>query len=114
MKTICVCGGRDYFDKKKAYAVLDNALIVFGELTIIHGAASGADGLAAMWANDRNQKQIAFPAKWKEHGNSAGMIRNREMLKFGFDFLVAFPGGKGTADMVMITEKKGIPVRKIC
>jgi len=32
------------------------------------------------------------------------------MLELAPDLLVAFPGGKGTDDMISAAEKKGIPI----
>ena len=47
-----------------------------------------------------------FPADWAKHGKAAGPIRNAEMLtEFLPDYIVAFPGGKGTADMLRKAEK---------
>lgn len=40
-------------------------------------------------------------ADWKKHGKAAGPIRNGIMLRDGKpDMVVAFPGGRGTANMV--------------
>ena len=42
------------------------------------------------------------------------MIRNRRMLEEGRpDLVIAFPGGKGTANMVRIALQAGIQVREI-
>jgi hypothetical protein len=51
-----------------------------------------------------------FPADWKKYKRAAGHIRNKEMLDFGFDLLIAFPGGPGTTNMITITRGAGIPV----
>lgn len=50
----------------------------------------------------------------QKYGKSAGPIRNQTMLDDGKpDLVLAFPGGRGTADMVAKAEKHGIPVRRI-
>ena len=62
------------------------------------------------------QEAEVFKADWKRYGNkSAGPIRNREMLtvRFGVDILVAFPGGKGTADCVRQARELGIRVLEV-
>lgn len=54
---------------------------------------------------------IVYHADWNAHGRSAGPIRNAKMLAEGKpDLVVAFPGGKGTAHMVGIARKAGVPV----
>ena len=52
----------------------------------------------------------AKPADWKRHGRAAGPIRNGEMLKDRPDLVVAFPGGKGTANMVTQATNAGIEI----
>lgn len=46
------------------------------------------------------------------NGKAAGPIRNQRMLDEGKpDLVVAFPGGRGTADMVRRAKAAGVPVR---
>ena len=46
-------------------------------------------------------------------GRSAGAIRNRDMLDTGKpDLVVAFSGGRGTADMVRRAGKAGVAVNR--
>lgn len=66
---------------------------------VIHGAARGADTLAANWAASRGVEAKAYPADWDRHGKAAGHIRNAAMLTEEPDGVVAFPGGRGTSDM---------------
>ena len=80
-------------------------------VTLIHGAAKGADSLGRQWAIHHNIVAWPFPADWKAHGDSAGPIRNMKMFKEGKpDYVVAFPGGKGTKHMVDIAKSYGCPV----
>jgi hypothetical protein len=90
--------------------VLDAALRS-GPLTIIEGGARGADKLARQWAEDRGVPVATYPAEWDRHGVSAGPIRNRQMLEDGKpDMVLAFPGGKGTANMVEQAHRAGVLV----
>ena len=67
-----------------------------------------------MWAFDEGCASICVPANWNYYGNSAGHIRNSWMIKFLFpDLVIAFPGGKGTADMVRQAKSKNIDVWEI-
>ena len=52
-----------------------------------------------------------YPADWQKHGRAAGPIRNQQMLDEGKpDLVVAFDGGRGTADMIARAEKAGVRV----
>ena len=108
-----VCGGRDYTDKAALWHTLD----AFGppEIScIISGMARGADTFAAEWAKRFGFQLLAFPADWEKHGKAAGAIRNQQMLDEGMpDIVIAFPGGKGTSDMIRRAIKKGIRVAVI-
>ena len=109
---ILVCGGRDFSDHK----LVSQALNSYGciGLTIIHGAAKGADSLAQAWAKDNGYPDDAYPADWNKYGKRAGYIRNVQMLNEGKpDLVIAFPGGKGTQMMINLAEAAGVPVVKI-
>jgi hypothetical protein len=114
---IGVTGGRDYTDKEVVYKALDSTLNNVKskglEMYLVVGDADGADALARSWAKERgiDHKEGGFVADWEKHGKSAGPIRNREMLKSGIDKLCAFPGGRGTSDMMNICYKAKILVR---
>lgn len=97
---LCVCGGRNYSDKLRVFAVLDHLHATRPIAQIVHGGAAGADFLAGEWAAARGVPVKVFPADWKAHGRSAGPRRNGQMVAYGLSRLVAFPGGSGTDDMV--------------
>lgn len=108
---LLVCGGRDFQDQDVVFAHLDTIRADRGVSCIIAGAASGADHLAYNWARDRGVDVLEFPADWKAHGRAAGPIRNRQMLAEGKpNEVVAFPGGRGTADMIRAARAAGVPV----
>lgn len=107
---VLVCGGRDYSDQRTLFRALDKLMTKRQVVTLIHGAAPGADSLAGQWAEARGIEQIACPAEWEKHGKRAGPLRNAHMLTLKPDGLVAFPGGRGTADMVMQAINAGLNV----
>lgn len=110
MKCVLVCGGRDYDNMGKVSEVLDEE----APDMIIHGAARGADHLAQHYANYHSLPFMQYPAEWTKHGSAAGPIRNAKMLKYGKpDLVVAFPGGRGTRNMVNLARKAGVPVREV-
>lgn len=109
-----VCGGRDFANGARLHFVLDG---IDGQTPIdvvIHGGASGADSLAGEWAELRGKACRVVFADWGRHGPSAGPKRNQTMLdEHAPDIVIAFPGGRGTADMVRRAKKAGVPVREI-
>jgi ABC-type sugar transport system substrate-binding protein len=80
---------------------------------LINGGCHGADQLARNWAKKFGVTQETYPADWSK-GRIAGPIRNQEMIDRGKpDLVIAFPGGKGTADMVRRAREAGIPVQEV-
>lgn len=83
-------------------------------MELISGMADGADSLAVLYAKIFNLKLHAFPADWKRYKNGAGNIRNQQMIDEGKPQLgIAFPGGKGTADMTNRLKFEGISVIEV-
>lgn len=114
MKVILVCGGRRYADRGRLYWELDKVRSELRDVCIVQGGATGADRLALEWARHRGILCRSYHADWQQHGKQAGFIRNQEMLdKEDVHIVVAFPGGRGTADMVRRSRKKGVKVREI-
>lgn len=113
MKVI-VCGGRDYADKELLFATLDHMNLSEPISKIICGDARGADAMAADWARQRMKYLSVFNADWATHGKAAGPIRNEAMLKYGHpDYVVAFPGGRGTANMIRQAREAGVTVYRV-
>lgn len=111
---VLVCGGRDYFDCNAVYSALDELRDRHGGIAIIHGGADGADYLAAAWGHDFATEVLRVPADWSLHGRAAGPIRNQKMLDTGKpDLVLAFPGGRGTADMVRKARAAGVTVIEV-
>lgn len=107
---VLVCGGRNYYDFPKVEEVLSRYTIT----SIVHGGATGADSLAQEYADDHHIPTLVFEADWSKHGKAAGPIRNEYMIVDGKpDLVVAFPGGRGTADMVRKAHKAGIRVHAV-
>jgi hypothetical protein len=100
-RRVLVCGGRDYRDAERVAHELNALHAQFGIAHLIHGAAPGADWLAKRWAEAHSIPVTGYPARWDLDGKAAGPIRNARMLREGRpDLVLAFPGGRGTDDMV--------------
>jgi hypothetical protein len=111
---VLVCGGRDYADDILLAEVLDDIDSQRRVTLLIEGEARGADTLARQWAERRRIPVRKYPADWEHDGKAAGPIRNQRMLDDGKpDLVVAFPGGRGTADMVRRANAAGVRVQSI-
>ncbi|WP_013627348.1 DUF2493 domain-containing protein [Rubinisphaera brasiliensis] len=108
---VLITGGRNFDNHELLETTLDAVHASAPLSVLIHGAANGADTLAGEWASRNGIEVVACPADWKRYGRAAGPIRNRAMFDLAPDLLVAFPGGKGTADMISAAEQKEIPIR---
>lgn len=108
---VIVCGGRDFNDAGFVNATLDRFNDLHGIESVVEGGATGADRLAAEWARGNGKTVITHNADWRIHGKMAGPIRNQKMLDVEQpDAVIAFPGGKGTANMAKIADKAGVQV----
>ena len=81
---ILICGGRKFND----YDFLNECMnIVYKQVgiidAIISGRCKGADMLGERWATKNKIPIIPFPANWKRFGDSAGNIRNQQMIDEG-------------------------------
>lgn len=113
-KRVLVCGGRDYSDWAKVQEVLGDLHAAYRIGMVLHGAATGADSLADRWARQQLIAQTRFAADWDAHGKAAGPIRNQQMLDEGRpDLVIAFPGGRGTADMMRRAKDKGVEIHRV-
>jgi len=112
-----VCGGRAFSDARTLSRVLTGLAAHYWARgwhpKIISGGAKGADSLAVLWASTRGIPFQVFYADWATHGKAAGPKRNQAMLDAtdgSFRLVVAFPGGRGTADMVARAMRSNVPV----
>ena len=109
---VIVCGSRNWIDRDLIAFVIANHRDLRGDgLVIVHGAARGADTIAAEEAERLGIATEAHPADWNRHGRAAGHIRNEEMAKAGAVHVEAFWDGesKGTWGMVEAAKRHGIP-----
>lgn len=132
MTTAIICGGRSYGrvppgleprdhyealarrERERLSAVLDAAVARLGLDRVAVGDATGADAFGASWAADRAIPFTVFVADWERLGNGAGPARNLNMLlETKPDFVIAFPGSKGTRNMVGLAEKAGVRVYRV-
>lgn len=130
---IIVCGGRDFSDYNGIAGILleyvwavddDYPQIVHGGCNVVDlghynvayrpappkGVDATADFLARAW---RWPTPEIHWADWSLHGKRAGPIRNHTMAMAGANLCIAFPGGRGTANMIRCAKAAQIAVRTI-
>jgi len=114
-QTWIIYGGRNFSDMKMFNWAMEDLIRQRGmPECVINGGALGADLMANEWAERHAIESRSVAADWNLHGRAAGPIRNQTMLdKYKPDFVVAFPGGKGTADMVQRSRKAGVDVAEV-
>lgn len=111
MIRIAFTGGRDYKNKELVIRVLD---LLGGDrdIEVLVGDASGLDSL--VYELTTYHKCRVFAADWDNYGRAAGPRRNRAMLVEGkAELLVAFPGGRGTANCIRTAHELDIPVLEV-
>jgi hypothetical protein len=119
---VLMCGSRHWSDREAVVMAMAGIearrttdLLEKGNVTVIHGAARGADTIAGEVAAEWGYHVEVYPADWKRHGKAAGFIRNAQMLEQGRPHLViAFTddleASRGTADMVRRARAADVPV----
>ena len=114
---VVICGGRDYKFNPADLEMLSEMHNKINFELIITGGARGADTEANLFARRHSIPLKVFNANWKLHGKSAGPIRNKIMLDYLLTFhdknnlaVIAFPGGRGTQNMVSIAKESGVKI----
>ncbi len=111
---VLVYGGRDFTDYEKVKADLDALHARHQIKELINGTARGADSQGDRWARENRIKLSRFPANWDRYGKSAGFKRNLVMAEQAPDLGIQYPGGRGTANMRSLLDKRDIPVWEPC
>lgn len=107
---VLVCGGRAYDDREAVYRVLSEQHRVVSFTHLIHGDSRGVDHFADQWAIENGVQSVRCAANWDAMGRAAGPLRNQRMLDLEPHLVIAFPGGRGTADMIKRALEASIQV----
>lgn len=113
IKYTLVCGSREGVSAvvfPVVFPALDKFHAAFGIEHVLAGRAPGVDSAAQNWALDRSIAVTVIPAEWAKYGKAAGPIRNRRMLTFEPIRVLAFAGGRGTANMIAAAREARVPV----
>ena len=90
-------------------------------LRVLHGDARGVDTVADDYCKEVAIVVKGFPADWDTHGKKAGFIRNTHMATLLLQWIagghtgevLAFEGGRGTANMKTVAERVGLQLTTI-
>lgn len=116
---ILVTGGREHSDPNAIHALVSRTLTEVAPAMVINGAAAGVDRWASLWCQHEPAQEVACPVHksgWHFHGKAAGSIRNGLMVamcKALGGSVLAFPGGRGTADCVRQARAAGLEVVEV-
>lgn len=110
MKTI-IAGSRGCHDFLEVCKAIKNSGFENEITEIVSGGALGVDQLGEKFAKKFDIPLKVFLADWEKYGKSAGIIRNKEMAKYG-DALIAvsWNNSRGTANMIEEAKKAGLKV----
>ena len=111
---LLVCVGREFADRRLLNETLSRLRQERGIALVIAGGARGADTMPEWWGKAEGLPCDVYQADWASLGRRAGPIRNQRMLDEGKpDLVLAFPGGRGTADMVRRAREAGVEVIEV-
>ena len=78
---IAFTGGLDFNDHRAIWDRLDKVHAKHPDMVLLHGGSpTGAERIAACWADNRKVPQIPFKPNWTRHAKAAPFKRNDELL----------------------------------
>ncbi|HEX7324268.1 MAG TPA: SLOG family protein [Rhodanobacteraceae bacterium] len=111
---VIVAGSRAFNDFDFLHHALQHLLARLPVVTIVSGAARGADQLGERYARQCGIDLIRVPADWNAYGKAVGMLRNQRM-SWSASHLVAFwdSTSPGTRNMIDTATRDGLAVRVV-
>ncbi|MDR3402400.1 MAG: DUF2493 domain-containing protein [Chthoniobacter sp.] len=108
---IAFTGGPDCNEHARIWAALDKVHAKHADMVLLHGGTpTGAERIAACWADARKVAQVVFRPDWNRHRKAAPFKRNDQMLDAMPIGVVAFPGSGISANLCDKARTLGIPV----
>ena len=109
---LVVAGSRGFDNYERLSAELDKLLAGRTNVTIISGAARGADRLGEKYAKAHGYKLEQVPAQWAKYHQGAGPIRNKQMVKTADAVLVFWDNeSSGTRNIIECARAENIPCK---
>ena len=111
---LLVCGGRHFEDAEMVHHELTALHWRKPISVVVHGSIAGVGIIAEEWARRHGIAVVRYPPNWEFYGKKAEGLRSDFMLTDSRpDFVVAFPGGRHTADLVQRAINVGLAVLAI-
>lgn len=111
---LLVCGGRHFEDAEMVHHELTALHWRKPISVVVHGSIAGVGIIAEAWARCHGIAVVRYPPNWEFYGKKAEGLRSDFMLTDSRpDFVVAFPGGRHTADLVQRAINVGLAVLAI-
>lgn len=111
---LLITGSRNWTNRRQMEEILADAwrneFIRNSKAILVHGAARGADRLAADLWEAHGLPTEAHKAEWDLYGKRAGILRNKLMVELGANLCIAFlrPESIGAVHCAQIAEEAGI------
>ena len=97
---IAFTGGLDFNDHRAIWDTLDKVRAKHPDMVLLHGGSpTGAERIAACWADNRKVTQIAFKPDWNRHAKAAPFKRNDQILDVLPIGVIVFPGSGISANL---------------
>jgi YspA, cpYpsA-related SLOG family len=108
---IAFTGGLDFNDHNAIWDRLDKVHAKHPDMVLLHGGSpTGAERIAACWADNRKVPHIPFKPNWTRHAKAAPFKRNDELLTVLPIGVLVFPGSGIQDNLADKAKKLGIPV----
>jgi hypothetical protein len=108
---IAVTGGADFNDHRLIWATLDKVHAKHPDMVLLHGGTpTGAERIAARWADSRKVTHVPFKPDWTRHTKAAPFKRNDQILEVLPIGVIVFPGSGIQENLADKARKLGIPV----
>jgi len=108
---IAFTGGLDFNDHRAIWDRLDKVHAKHPDMVLLHGGSpTGAERIAACWADNRKVAHIPFRPNWTRYAKAAPFKRNDELLTVLPIGVLVFPGSGIQENLADKAKKLGIPV----
>jgi hypothetical protein len=104
----------DFNDPGLIWGTLDRIRTKHPDMVLLHGGSpTGAEKIAARWADHRKVPQVAFKPDWSKHHKAAPFKRNDRILETLPIGVVLFPGTGIQDNLADKARQMGIPVKRV-